>query len=61
VKQLGCRVGNWLNRDQARLLLEKLMGKRIPNPPGARCPERQVTYQMPRLYMYEHFGDPIRP
>ena len=23
MKQLGCRAGNWLNRDQARLLLEK--------------------------------------
>jgi len=27
VKQLGCRVGNWLNRDQARLLLEKADGE----------------------------------
>ena len=26
VKQLGCRAGNWLNRDQARLLLEKSDG-----------------------------------
>jgi integrase len=26
VKQLGCRVGNWLNRDQARLLPEKSDG-----------------------------------
>jgi site-specific recombinase XerD len=29
VKQLGCRVGNWLNRDQARLLLEKSDGKSL--------------------------------
>jgi site-specific recombinase XerD len=29
VKQLGCRVGNWLNRDQARLLLEKADGKSV--------------------------------
>ena len=27
VKQLGCRSGNWLNRDQARLLLEKSNGE----------------------------------
>lgn len=27
VKQLGCRAGNWLNRDQARLLLEKSDGE----------------------------------
>jgi len=27
VKQLGCRVGNWLNQDQARLLLQKANGK----------------------------------
>jgi len=26
VKQLGCRAGNWLNQDQARLLLEKANG-----------------------------------
>src|ERR1700727_2084174 len=26
VKQLGCRAGNWLNREQARLLLEKSNG-----------------------------------
>lgn len=26
VKQLGCRAGNWLNRDQARLLLQKSDG-----------------------------------
>jgi hypothetical protein len=26
-KQLGCRAGNWLNRDQARLLLEKSDGE----------------------------------
>jgi site-specific recombinase XerC len=26
VKQLGCRAGNWLNRDQARSLLEKSNG-----------------------------------
>jgi site-specific recombinase XerD len=26
VKQLGCRAGNWLNRDQARLLLERSDG-----------------------------------
>ena len=26
VKQLGCRAGNWLNKDQARLLLEKANG-----------------------------------
>ena len=29
VKQLGCRVGNWLNRDQARLLLEKADGESL--------------------------------
>lgn len=29
VKQLGCRVGNWLNRDQARLLLEKSDGESL--------------------------------
>jgi len=23
VKQLGCRAGNWLNREQAQLLLER--------------------------------------
>jgi site-specific recombinase XerC len=27
VKQLGCRAGNWLNREQARLLLEKSDGE----------------------------------
>ncbi len=27
VKQLGCRAGNWLNREQARLLLEKASGQ----------------------------------
>src|SRR6202789_1192139 len=27
VKQLGCRAGNWLNRDQARLLLERSDGE----------------------------------
>src|ERR1700728_3147548 len=27
VKQLGCRAGNWLNRDQARLLLERSDGQ----------------------------------
>ena len=27
VKQLGCRAGNWLNREQARLLLEKSNGQ----------------------------------
>ena len=27
VKQLGCRAGNWLNQDQARLLLEKADGQ----------------------------------
>ena len=27
VKQLGCRAGNWLNQDQARLLLEKANGQ----------------------------------
>ena len=27
VKQLGCRTGNWLNRDQARLLLERSDGQ----------------------------------
>jgi integrase len=27
VKQLGCRAGNWLSRDQARLLLEKANGE----------------------------------
>ena len=26
VKQLGCRAGNWLNKDQARLLLEEANG-----------------------------------
>ena len=26
VKQLGCRAGNWLNKEQARLLLEKANG-----------------------------------
>ena len=31
VKQLGCRAGNWLSRDQARLLLEKANGE------GLRC------------------------
>jgi len=29
VKQLGSRVGNWLNRDQARLLLEKSDGESL--------------------------------
>src|ERR1700677_2940336 len=27
VKQLGCRAGNWLNREQARLLLEEANGQ----------------------------------
>ncbi len=27
VKQLGCRLGNWLNHDQARMLLEKADGE----------------------------------
>jgi site-specific recombinase XerC len=27
VKQLGCRAGNWLNREQAQLLLEKSNGE----------------------------------
>ena len=27
VKQLGCRTGNWLNREQARLLLEESNGE----------------------------------
>jgi hypothetical protein len=27
VKQLGCHAGNWLNQDQARLLLEKANGQ----------------------------------
>jgi site-specific recombinase XerD len=31
VKQLGCRAGNWLNREQARLLLEEANGV------GLRC------------------------
>jgi len=26
IKQLGCRAGNWLNREQARLLLERSNG-----------------------------------
>src|ERR1700679_891698 len=29
VKQLGCRAGNWLNQDQARLLLEKADGQSL--------------------------------
>jgi site-specific recombinase XerD len=29
VKQLGCRVGNWLNRDQAHLLLQKSDGETL--------------------------------
>jgi site-specific recombinase XerD len=29
VKQLGCRAGNWLNQDQARLLLEKANGQSL--------------------------------
>ena len=29
VKQLGSRAGNWLNRDQARLLLEKSDGESL--------------------------------
>ena len=29
MKQLGSRVGNWLNRDQARLLLEKSDGESL--------------------------------
>jgi site-specific recombinase XerD len=29
VKQLGFRAGNWLNRDQARLLLEKSDGESL--------------------------------
>jgi hypothetical protein len=31
VKQLGCRAGNWLNREQAGLLLEKSNGERLRN------------------------------
>ena len=27
VKQLGSRIGNWLTRDQAKMLLEKADGK----------------------------------
>ncbi len=27
VKQVGCRAGDWLNREQARLLLEKSNGE----------------------------------
>ncbi len=27
VKHLGCRAGNWLNQDQAQLLLEKANGQ----------------------------------
>ena len=29
VKQLGCRAGNWLNQDQARLLLQKANGQSL--------------------------------
>ena len=29
VKQLGCRAGNWLNQDQARLLLETANGQSL--------------------------------
>jgi hypothetical protein len=29
VKQLGSRAGNWLNRDQARLLIEKSDGESL--------------------------------
>ena len=29
MKQLGCRAGNWLNQDQARLLLEKANGQSL--------------------------------
>src|SRR5271163_3192945 len=32
VKQLGCRAGNWLNRDQARLLVEKCDGEPLVRP-----------------------------
>jgi site-specific recombinase XerC len=32
VKQLGSRAGNWLNRDQARLLLEKSDGESLRSP-----------------------------
>jgi site-specific recombinase XerD len=31
VKQLGCRAGNWLNREQARLLLETSDGESLPS------------------------------
>jgi site-specific recombinase XerC len=31
VKKLGCRAGNWLNREQARLLLEKSNGEGLRN------------------------------
>ena len=31
VKQLGSRAGNWLNRDQAELLLEKADGEGLRN------------------------------
>jgi len=33
VKQLGFRTGNWLNRDQARLLLEKSDGESLRSTP----------------------------
>jgi hypothetical protein len=33
VKQLGCRAGNWLNREQARLLLEKSDGEGLRSVP----------------------------
>ena len=36
VKQLGCRAGNWLNREQARLLLEKFDGESLPTFQPAR-------------------------
>ena len=31
VKQLGCRAGNWLNREQAQSLLEKADGLDLRN------------------------------
>ena len=31
VKQLGCRAGNWLNREQAQSLLDKADGLRLRN------------------------------
>ena len=44
VKQLGCRVGNWLNRDQARLLLEKSDGESL------RCTRRGHDLHPARMW-----------